>query len=106
MVMTALSALRLLAIGLPIGREAQLLYKTVRERRSGDSSTAEDVGVRLDGLDADQERQAELIARIAARNEELAQALRVVSARATVLVWVSGVALVLAFVAVGVALLQ
>ena len=56
--------------------------------------------LRLDDIASAQEQLAELIAQMTTQEEALAHGLRVVSARFTRLLWVSGTAVVIASVAI------
>jgi hypothetical protein len=115
--LTAVSWKTILVTALPIAREARLLYKTLSGRRgesdSGQSSETESVSgvlekiaTRLDEVDADQEKQAGLLAQMAAQEEALSRGLQALSARVTALLWVSSSALVLALIAVIIALIR
>lgn len=70
------------------------------------ASAVADVKVRLEALEGSQTRQAELIARMAQQEEALSQGLRSVSARLTLLLWLSGGALVAASAAVVLAVVR
>ena len=61
---------------------------------------------RLNDLESDLTRQAELASRMAAQEEALSQGLQAVSGRATAALWLSGGAALLAAVAIVVALLR
>ena len=64
------------------------------------SSELKSLQLRLDQIAAAQEQLAELIAQMTTQEEALAQGLQVVSTRLSRLLWVSGIALVTASVAV------
>ena len=111
MVIPALTAV---LTALPIAREARLLYKTLRDRRGKSDSNQgletanvtgalDEMATRLDGVDADQVKQAGLLSQMAAQEEALSRGLQTLSFRVTVLLWVSSSALVLAGIAIVIA---
>jgi hypothetical protein len=115
--LTAVSWKTILVTALPIAREARLLYKTLSGRRgekdpAQNSETAsvsgalDKIATRLDEVDADQEKQAGLLAEMAAQEEALSRGLQALSARLTVLLWVSSFALVLALIAIVIAVVS
>ena len=119
MVIPALTAIswKTVLTALPIAREARLLYKTLSDRRGKSdsnhasetasvSSALNEIATRLDGVDADQERQAGLLSQMAAQEEALSRGLQTLSARVAALLWVSSAALVLAVVAIVVAVVR
>ena len=119
MVIPALTAVswKTILTALPIAREARLLYKTLRDRRaksdSGEgletanvSGALDEIATRLDGVDADQEKQAGLLSQMAVQEEALARGLQTLSVRVTALLWVSSSALVLAIIAIVIAVVR
>jgi hypothetical protein len=66
----------------------------------------DELRLRIDGVEAGLERQAELSSRMAAQEHALSEGLRAVSARATAALWLGGAALLMAAAAVLVALLR
>ena len=97
---------------------ARLLYNGLKRRREGRASpspteepdshpqitkTIRQMRSRIDQLEVDSTRRAELISQLASQEEALARGLQAISARLTLLVWVSGAALVLATAAVVIA---
>ena len=98
---------------------ARFLYERLRQRSGdGEPQSSADVSpdvaslgaeldamrTRLQALESDQARQADLIAQMATQEEALSRGLQAVSSRVTVLLWVSVAALVAALVAVALAL--
>ena len=98
---------------------ATKLYDTLRKRRTTASAstkapdsppsitvTVDEIKSRVESLEQNETTQAELISQIAAQGEALSHGLQVVSARQTLLLWVSGTALVAASIAIVVAILR
>ena len=99
---------------------ARLLFETLSKGNQGADKPAfeepevpyeptaviDELRARLDELAVNDTKQAELASRIAAQQEALSLGLRAVSTRVAVLVWLAGLALVLASSAVVIALLR
>ena len=103
-----------------IAKEAREWYKDLRERKaalddaaptatsdsvSDLSAPVEGIQSKLESLEADQARHAELISEMATQQESLSRGIQSVSTRLTILLWVSGSALVLAAASLVLALL-
>ena len=99
---------------------ARRLYESLRKRDdsaagkatsepdslSAFSAAFDEMRSSLDALEASETTQAKLISQMAAQGEALSRGLRAVSARQTMLMWLSGAALVIAPIGIVVAVLR
>jgi hypothetical protein len=84
-------------------RESKALYEAVRKGNRLPAGTVEEMKEKLAALQSVDEQQAELIGKLAAENEALSRSVAILAGRMTVMLALTLVAVLIAVVALGIA---